>query len=596
MRLFIIELEGYKMSKEPEFVYEKECWYVSALINTDHIACADNICEIEALIKEKVANLSDLDLKKIDYNPEYVKKVKDLGKNMSIECTWVPFIYFFPYHNENKDLFFNSLGYFRFEVEYYKDKPKKKTSIEPILIQQIPIIVLDLLRVYGEKTRNQYLFMDPESPIYIFIVSTDMQPENIPWSQENINKYKKVIGNWTEIYSGQWPDYSEALYDRRIKSNLSNRLSELHFIRRNSGFIFMVEKNYGMFFNRYMRTYVLEPTARIRAILFALMALNESIDILFVRMHHQKFDLDAMEEKLRSLKYLRGMIQTQMSVIYNELDYNRRQHYTRILTHLMKEFQLEKIIDRISNKFDVFYDSMQVHYQKRMEDKQANVARGMNVLNLLFGFGILADLGQILAIALSEPPAALFNWVVFGGINVFLIIIAIYLLRIRFRIKETAVRKTVDAVIVDENGNVVMVERKYPPFRGQLAFPGGFLHKGESHKKAVLRETKEETDLDVEIAKKIGVFDRPGRDPRGLVETTAFLCTVKGDIRKAKAGDDAALATIQSLISLKERYMAFDHEDILKAAVKLIADKKTRGLNSVLDSEKLVESAKEFLK
>jgi len=585
------------MSKEPEFVYEKECWYVSALINTNYVACIDNICEIEALIKEKVANLTDKDLKKIDYNPEYVKKVKDLGKSMFLECKWVPFIEFFPYHNENKDLFFNSLGYFRFEVEYYKDAPEKKASIESLLIQQIPTIVLDLLRAYGEKAKNQYLFMDPESPIYTFVVSTGIQPENIQWSQENIEEYKKVIGNWTEIYSGQWSDYSESLYNSRIKNNLSNRLSELHFIRRNSGFIFMVEENYKMFFNRYMRPYVLEPTARIRAILFALMALNESIDILFVRMHHQKFDLDAMEEKLRSLKYLRGMIQTQMSVIYNELDYNRRQHYTRVLTHLMKEFHLEKIIERLSNKFDVFYDSMQVHYQKRMEDKQSNVARGMTVLNLLFGFGILADLGQVLAIALSNDPATIgFNWGVFIGINVLLLIIAIYILRIRLKIKGTKSQKTVDAVIVDENGNIVMVERKLPPFKGQFAFPGGFLDEGESYKEAVLREVKEETDLDVEIVKKIGVFNKPGRDPRGAVETTAFLCTVKGDIRKAKGGDDAALAKIKSIVSLKDRYVAFDHEDILRAAMKLIADQKTRGLNSVLDSEKLLESAKEFLK
>ncbi|GAG54096.1 unnamed protein product, partial [marine sediment metagenome] len=55
----------------------------------------------------------------------------------------------------------------------------------------------------------------------------------------NIEKYKKVIGSWTEIYSGQWEDYSETLFNKRIENNLSNRLSELHFLRRNSGFIYM---------------------------------------------------------------------------------------------------------------------------------------------------------------------------------------------------------------------------------------------------------------------------------------------------------------------------------------------------------------------
>ncbi len=589
------------MVEELQFIYKKEFWYISALVNTEQISCTDKICDIETLIREKTQNLTNEDLKQISWNPEYVEKLKELGKNISLKCDWVPFIDYFPYHDENTDLKFDSLGYFQFEIEYYESQPEKKASIDPILIQQIPTIILEILTEFSSKIQNRYLFIDPESPIYVFVISSEIKPGGIQWSRHNIEKYKKVLGNWTEIYSGQWPDYSESLYDKRIQNNLSNRLSELHFIRRNSGFIFMVEENYRNFFESYMMKYVLIPTAQIRSMLFALMALNESLDILFIRIHHQNFtDLAAMEEKLRRLKYLRGMIQTQMSLIYNELDYNRRQHYTSVLTHLIQQFNLNRILDRVSNKFDVFYDSMQVHYQKKMEENQSRMERGMNLLNILFGIGILADLGQVAQIFVTayierDPFLLSFNISVFAVITSILIATIIYFLRIKSKTKTKQIQRTVDAVIVDENGNIVIIERKNPPFRGQLALPGGFINPHETPSAAVLRETREETSIDVEIIKEIGIYDKIGRDPRGDIISTAFLCVIKSDIKSMRGGDDAVTALLVPLEKLKSKILAFDHEEILIDAVKFILNKKLRGINPILDSEKLLKSAEYFL-
>ena len=129
---------------------------------------------------------------------------------------------------------------------------------------------------------HEYLNIDHDSPIFIFATSNNLQgAEKIDWTVENIQKYKKKLGMWTEIYSGSWSDYSDTLYDLRVQNNLSNRLSELHFIRRNSGFIYMEEENYRLFFDSYMREFVLTPTAQIRSLLYALISVNESLDILF---------------------------------------------------------------------------------------------------------------------------------------------------------------------------------------------------------------------------------------------------------------------------------------------------------------------------
>ena len=70
---------------------------------------------------------------------------------------------------------------------------------------------------YSIKEQNRGIIFDLESPIYVFITSNKIKPEEIEWTEENIEKFKKAIGYFTEIYSGQWEDYSESLYDRRIE-------------------------------------------------------------------------------------------------------------------------------------------------------------------------------------------------------------------------------------------------------------------------------------------------------------------------------------------------------------------------------------------
>ena len=92
---------------------------------------------------------------------------------------------------------------------------------------------------------------------------------------------------WTQVYSGQWTDYSDKLFKRRTKKNLSNRVSELHYIQRNSGFVYMAQKNYETEFD-YITQVVLGPTPEVRAVLFALMSINNSLDVLFMKLRKKQ--------------------------------------------------------------------------------------------------------------------------------------------------------------------------------------------------------------------------------------------------------------------------------------------------------------------
>ncbi|MFW9828070.1 MAG: NUDIX domain-containing protein [Candidatus Thorarchaeota archaeon] len=552
-----------------EFRYKEEFWFISAFLNRSIVDGDRKSQEIEANVKKRLRNLSREDIY-YKIRDELGDIILDMAQNISLSCRWVPYLKNFPYEDENSQRRYDTLGFFQFDVEYYKNDLSKKENIKSNLIQQIPQILLTFLKDYSKEQENRGFILDLESPIYIFVTSNKLEPELVDWTKENIDKFKTIIGYWTEIYSGQWEDYTDALYDKRIKNNLSNRLSELHFIRRNSGFIYMAEENYENFFESYMKEFVLLPTPKMRAVLFALRLINESLDLLFLKAQSEEFtDLETIEDKIRNLRFLRGLIQTNLSAIYNELDYNRRQHYTTVLKHLLKEFEIEWIVNRINKKFNTIYDSMQQLYQKKNEEIQRRTEKGLNLLNLLFGAGILADLGGVIMIAFSlqeDDLAAIFlNILISFIITGILIATIIFNIYMRVQVKKVKIAHTVDAVIEDTNGNIILIKRKYPPFQNYYALPGGFIEKNENPKQALLREVKEETNLDIKIVEKIGIYNTAGRDPRGEIHSTAFKCLVE-DISNMISGDDSKDVELISKTRLKSIELAFDHRKIIDDA------------------------------
>ena len=130
----------------------------------------------------------------------------------------------------------------------------------------------------------------------------------------------------------------------------------------------------------------------------------------------------------------------------------------------------------------------------------------------------------------------------------------------RHRMKPQTPSLTVDIVILFKN-QLVLVQRKNPPYKGKFALPGGFVEIGESTEKAALREAFEETGLSVEIIKLVGVYSDPQRDPRGHTVTVCYLAKGEG---KLKSGSDAVSAKLFELESIPE--LAFDHNKIINDA------------------------------
>ena len=121
---------------------------------------------------------------------------------------------------------------------------------------------------------------------------------------------------------------------------------------------------------------------------------------------------------------------------------------------------------------------------------------------------------------------------------------------------------TVDAII-EINDGIILIQRSNPPFG--FAFPGGFVDYGESLEEAVIREAKEETDLDLEDLRQFHTYSKANRDPRFHTICTVFLARGKG---KPKAGDDAASLKVVKIDEIEKLTFAFDHKKILQDYLK----------------------------
>lgn len=126
---------------------------------------------------------------------------------------------------------------------------------------------------------------------------------------------------------------------------------------------------------------------------------------------------------------------------------------------------------------------------------------------------------------------------------------------------------TTDCVIFtyeDWKLKVLLVRRGGEPYKGQWAFPGGFLRMNENAEQGALRELQEETGLQPAAIGQLGVFSDVHRDPRERVITIAWYALVKpSEVVGGDDADEAAWFPVDDLPSL-----AFDHRKIFDEAME----------------------------
>ena len=117
---------------------------------------------------------------------------------------------------------------------------------------------------------------------------------------------------------------------------------------------------------------------------------------------------------------------------------------------------------------------------------------------------------------------------------------------------------------------VLLVKRRIPPFRDQLAIPGGFVLPEEDLDQAALRELREETGVTNVYLEQLYSFGDPKRDPRGRIISIAYFALIAAD-HELKAGTDASEANWWPVH--KTPSLAFDHAEILAYAIERLRNK-----------------------
>jgi len=95
----------------------------------------------------------------------------------------------------------------------------------------------------------------------------------------------------------------------------------------------------------------------------------------------------------------------------------------------------------------------------------------------------------------------------------------------------------VGAVILRDDGRVLLVKRGRPPREGAWSLPGGRVEGRETLEAAIVREVLEETGLRVRVTASLGVV-RVSREGFRY-DIHEFSCSIDGP-ESATAGDDAA--------------------------------------------------------
>lgn len=134
---------------------------------------------------------------------------------------------------------------------------------------------------------------------------------------------------------------------------------------------------------------------------------------------------------------------------------------------------------------------------------------------------------------------------------------------------------TVDCVVFGlaqpDSLQVMLIRRDLPPFEGEWALPGGFVHQDESLEAAARRELQEETGMTDIFLEQLYTFGAVNRDPRDRVVTVAYYALVNLSQHPVKAATDAREAVWFAIDALPA--LAFDHGEIVAAAIARLKGK-----------------------
>ena len=108
--------------------------------------------------------------------------------------------------------------------------------------------------------------------------------------------------------------------------------------------------------------------------------------------------------------------------------------------------------------------------------------------------------------------------------------------------------RVVAAIIIHED-KVFATQRGYGEFKGGWEFPGGKIEEGETSQEALVREIKEELDVEIEVGELLDVVEYDY--PNFHLSMDCFICKIKSGELVLKEHEAAKWLTKDTLDSVE---------------------------------------------
>jgi 8-oxo-dGTP diphosphatase len=116
-------------------------------------------------------------------------------------------------------------------------------------------------------------------------------------------------------------------------------------------------------------------------------------------------------------------------------------------------------------------------------------------------------------------------------------------------------------VVIEEDGKILLVKRKFEPYKGDWCLPAGFMEYDESPEQCAIRESKEELGVDVELDGLFGVYSGKD-DPRTHAVLVMYWARITGG--ELKPGDDAEEIKLFAKDEVPSNIAFLAHRQIIK--------------------------------
>ncbi len=384
-----------------QLLFREQWWGANCYATLSGKELEEKILLLGKIAQEQLQSLNESDL-----NTKYIpieadrKAIVNLAHSLQIETSWQVVL-------ANADTLvdkvtYKNLGYILFRIRLIKNSPVSPKNVRPSHLQQIIMIVWSKLT----KDNSQVFKFDELTPPYVFSVCVGYLPSSpkIEWTSDAIDVHKRELGQWAELYSGQFADYRDDIYERRVESDLSNRTSEIHIINRNSALIYMEPENYDAFFikdadtpnsTNYIYGSVVIPVNKIRTIAFAMIALNSQIDLNMRNLADKEYvkkPLKEIKNDLEKTTRLKNMLQILLAPFFTDISRSNRQHYTSVLSRAVSLNDIDGVWNRISQKIEATSHDLSAIYDEKQDETEKKQEKSLGMVNLILSAGIVFDI------------------------------------------------------------------------------------------------------------------------------------------------------------------------------------------------------------